>query len=188
MEKSSCAFTGHRPLKFPWRYDETDSRCVILKSVLTEQIKALAEAGVTEFLSGMAEGTDVWCAEIVLELRKDNPALKLHCVLPCEGQSDYWSAEAQKRYRDILKQADQITYVNRKYTESCMLERNHWLVDHAGRLLAVYNGEYRGGTAATIRYAQKAKREIRVINPITFQIVRADENAETLDEQKSRAH
>ena len=171
MEKLSCAFTGHRPLKFPWRYDETDSRCVILKSVLTEQIKALAEAGVTEFLSGMAEGTDVWCAEIVLELRKDNPALKLHCVLPCEEQADYWSTEAQKRYHDVVRQADQITSVNRKYTKSCMLERNHWLVDHAGRLLAVYNGEYRGGTAATIRYAQKAKRKIIIINPVTRQIV-----------------
>lgn len=171
MEKTTCAFTGHRPIKFPWRYNETDSRCVMLKSMLTEQIKVLVKAGVTEFLSGMAEGTDVWCAEIVLELRKDNPALKLHCVLPCEGQAKFWSTEAQNRYCDILKQADQITYVNRKYTKSCMLERNHWLVDHAAFLLAVYNGEYRGGTAATIRYAQKAQRKIIVINPSTCQIV-----------------
>ena len=32
----SCAFTGHRPQKFPWRYDETDRRCVALKAKLTE--------------------------------------------------------------------------------------------------------------------------------------------------------
>ena len=29
--KKSCAFSGHRPKKFPWGYDEADSRCVELK-------------------------------------------------------------------------------------------------------------------------------------------------------------
>lgn len=48
-----------------------------------------------------------------------------------------------------------------------MLERNRFLVDYAAILLAVYNGERRIGTAATLRYAQKMGREIIVINPIT---------------------
>lgn len=30
MRRKSCAFTGHRPQKFSWRYDETDERCVKL--------------------------------------------------------------------------------------------------------------------------------------------------------------
>ncbi len=33
-----------------------------------------------------------------------------------------------------------------------MLDRNRFLVDHAAALLVVYNGERRGGTAATMRY------------------------------------
>lgn len=36
-----CAFTGHRPKKFPWKYDEKDKRCLALKSVLTEGASAL---------------------------------------------------------------------------------------------------------------------------------------------------
>ncbi len=36
-----------------------------------------------------------------------------------------------------------------------------------GILLAVYNGEKRGGTAATVRYALKAKRKIIYIIPDT---------------------
>ena len=58
MPSKCCAFTGHRPSKFPWRYNEEDRRYVALKAVLTEQIAALAKAGVTDFFSGMAEGTD----------------------------------------------------------------------------------------------------------------------------------
>ena len=164
--KTAAAFTGHRPQKFPWRYDELDPRCVALKAVLTEQITALADAGITQFLSGMAEGTDVWSALSVLALQEKNPKVKLHCILPCREQADKWTASSQDLYRSILERADSIVYVSRTYHKNCMLERNRFLVDHASALLA-YNGERRGGTAATMRYAQKLGREIIVIDPIT---------------------
>lgn len=165
--KTAVAFTGHRPRKFPWRYDELDPRCVALKAVLTEQITALADAGITQFLSGMAEGADVWSALSVLALQEKNPKVKLHCILPCREQADKWTASSQDLYRSILERADSIVYVSRAYHKNCMLERNRFLVDHASALLAVYNGEWRGGTAATMRYAQKLGREIIVIDPIT---------------------
>lgn len=164
---TSCAFTGHRPAKFPWKYDEKDPRCVELKAVLARQIEKLAAAGVTDFYTGMALGVDTWAAIAVLDLRKRNPAIKLRCVLPCEGQETKWSTSAQILYKDILGDADSVEYVKRTYDRKCMLERNQRLVDSAALLLAVYNGEKRGGTAATVRYAQKAGREILVIDPIT---------------------
>ena len=86
-------------------------------------------------------------------------------ILPHEGQADGWSVSAQERYRSILRQADSLEYVNREYYEGCMLDRNRRLVESAGLLLAVYNGERRGGTAATVRYAQKLGREIIVLDP-----------------------
>ena len=165
-----CAFTGHRPAKFPWKYDENDPRCVELKAVLARQIEKLAAAGVTDFFTGMALGVDTWAAIAVLDLRERNPAIKFHCVLPCEGQEAKWSTSAQVRYRDILREADSVEYVKRTYDRKCMLERNQRLVDSAALLLAVYNGEKRGGTAATVRYAQKAGREIIVIDPITLSV------------------
>ena len=167
MLENCCAFTGHRPRKFPWKYDEADSRCVALKAVLAEQITALVDAGFTQFLSGMAEATDTWSALSVLSLREKNPAIKLHCILPCKEQADKWSASSRDLYHSILDRADSIVYVSRTYYKNCMLDRNRFLVDHAAALLAVYNGERRGGTAATMRYAQKVGREIIVIDPIT---------------------
>ena len=143
-----------------------DSRCVELKAVLAEQITALVNAGFTQFLSGMAEATDTWSALSVLDLREKNPAIKLHCILPCKEQADKWSASSRDLYHSILDRADSIVYVSRAYHKNCMLDRNRFLIDHAA-LLAVYNGERRGGTAATMRYAQKMGREIIVIDPIT---------------------
>ena len=120
----------------------------------------------------MAEGTDTYCAQIVLDLRRKNPALNLHCVLPCEGQADRWSDSARERYHMIVARADFVDYVSRKYYDGCMLARNRRLVDQAGILLAVYNGERRGGTAATVRYARKAGREIIMIEPCSLALGR----------------
>ena len=167
MNPLTCAFTGHRPKKFPWGYDESDARCVALKNALAEQIKRLVEKGTTQFMSGMAEGTDTWAALSVLALRSKNKAIKLHCVLPCRDQADKWSPSAQEQYRSILGCADSIVHVSHADHNDCMLERNRFLVDHSDILLAVYNGERRGGTAATVRYAQRSGREILILDPVT---------------------
>ena len=77
MDLCSCAFTGHRPKSLPWRYNESSPDCTMLKDVLAEQIKTLADDGVTGFISGMAQGVDLWAAQILIDLRKKNPAIKL---------------------------------------------------------------------------------------------------------------
>ncbi len=165
MVERCCAFTGHRPKKFPWGYNEADTRCAGLKSSLGKEIDKLVKAGYTDFFSGMAEGADTWAALAVLALKKENPALKLHCILPCKGQADRWSASARELYFSILTQADEVVYVSQEYSEGCMLKRNRYLVDHAACLLAVYNNERRGGTAMTVRYAEKLGRRIIVLDP-----------------------
>lgn len=165
MIEKCCAFTGHRPKKFPWGYNESDARCVALKEALMEQIVKLVNTGYTDFFSGMAEGVDTWATLAVLALKKENPALKLHCVLPYEGQADQWSASARELYFSILAQADSVVYISREYSKDCMLKRNRYLVDHTACLLAVYNGEWRGGTAMTVRYARKLGREVIILDP-----------------------
>lgn len=174
MLTKCCAFTGHRPGKLPWRYNEADSRCVALKAVLAEQIAALVNTGFTQFLSGMAEAVDTWSALSVLALREKNPAIKLHCILPCKEQADKWAASSRELYRSILDRADSIVYVSRIYHKDCMLDRNRFLVDHAATLLAVYNGERRGGTAATVRYAQRMGRKIIMIDPLTQALTQSE--------------
>ena len=170
MLDNCCAFTGHRPHKFPWKYNESDERCAALKAALTGQITRLVDAGVTDFYSGGADGVDCWAALSVLELRKKNPALRLHCILPHKGQADKWSDSAQDRYHSILKQSDSIEYVSHDYYDGCMIDRNHRLVEATGQLLAVYNGERRGGTAATVRYVRKLRRKVVILDPISLTV------------------
>ena len=170
MKETACAFTGHRPKSFPWKYKETAPDCVLLKETLAAQIRLLADSGVTDWLSGMALGVDLWCAQIVLSLKEKNPALRLHCILPCEGQEVKWPKAEQEQYHSILKRADEVVYVSRDYHPDCMLERNRYMVDRASILLAVYNGTRRSGTGMTVNYADAKHRMITIINPITREV------------------
>ena len=167
MTEIACAITGHRPKSFPWKYNETAPDCVLLKETLAAQIRLLADSGVTDWLSGMALGVDLWCAQIVLSLKEKNPALRLHCILPREGQEVKWPKAEQEQYHSILKRADEVVYVSRDYHPDCMLERNRYMVDRASILLAVYNGTYRSGTAMTVRYAKEQGTKIMIIDPIS---------------------
>ena len=162
-----CAFTGHRPGSFPWKYDETAPACIMLKEVLAEQIKALADEGVTGFISGMAQGVDIWAAQIVLDLKKKYPMLKLSCALPCDNQEKMWPDPVQKQYHSILEQAHKVVRVGREYTKECMYARNRYMVDHANILLAVYNGKRRSGTGMTVSYAEEKHRRIIKIDPLS---------------------
>ncbi|MBQ9346508.1 MAG: DUF1273 family protein [Oscillibacter sp.] len=130
----------------------------------------MVEAGFTDFLSGMALGVDQWAAASVLELRENNPVIKLHCILPCKAQADGWTASERDAYRTILNEADSVVYVNREKIRDCMLVRNRFMIDHASLVLAVYNGEKRGGTASTVRYARKVGRDVWILNPTTLRI------------------
>lgn len=65
-----CAFTGHRPQNLPFRFNETDERCLRLKAELRKLIVQMIEQkNVTHFISGMALGIDTYAAEIVLDLK-----------------------------------------------------------------------------------------------------------------------
>ena len=184
MIEATCAFTGHRPKSFPWGYNESALGCILLKEVLAAQIFTLAEQGVTDFLSGMAQGVDLWCAQIVLDLRKTNSALKLHAILPCEGHERKWTASAQEHYCSILAQANEVIYVGQEYSRNCMLKRNRYLVDHSSILLAVYNGAYRSGTGMTVRYAQRLKKELYILDPVTRDITHEPANADAVSSKK----
>lgn len=176
----TCAFTGHRPKKFPWRYEESNPECMQLKQVLFHQIDQLVDLGIVHFLSGMAQGVDIWAALHVLTLRKQNPALKLHCILPCKSQAGDWNVSAKQLHHSILEHADSIVYVNREYGKDCMLQRNQFLVSHSDLLLAVYNGEPHGGTTATVRYAKKQNLDILILHPLTQKITYEKEGVKDL--------
>ena len=109
----TCAFTGHRPKGLG--YPESDGRCAALKEKLRSLIiRMIEEEGVTHFISGMAQGVDMYTAEIVLELKKQYPQITLECAIPYERQAAYWSEPLRNRYFSIAERCDQETMLQRQ--------------------------------------------------------------------------
>ena len=72
---------------------------------------------------------------------------------PYDGFERGWSQEWQKAHREILA-AGFVKYVCEGYSLTCFQIRNEWMVNHAARAIAVFNGE-KSGTKNTIDYAVK---------------------------------
>lgn len=169
--RKACAFTGHRSMRFSFGFDEEDERCLHLKLAIAQEIRKLIESGVSLFYTGMDRGADQWAAEIVLNMKWQYPNVQLIAVLPCETQANKWSAEQRERYFDMLAMCDDVMTLRAHYTPKCMLERNRYMVDQAEYLMAVYDGNPKGDTAYTIRYAHEKNRQIIIIHPDTMEIV-----------------
>lgn len=155
----SCCFTGHRPQKLPWGYDELDPRCIEFKNKLSAVIYAVYESGIKHFICGMALGCDMYCAEAVIELKKRFADITLEAAVPYDGQEVKWAQSSQKRYRSILMKCDKTTLIQDAYSPGCMMMRNKYMVDNSNVLIACYNGSS-GGTWNTVKYAMERDTEI----------------------------
>ena len=140
-------FTGHRPEKL------TRDRQSIQTELETVIHEAIAD-GLFVFITGMARGTDIWAAQIVLKLRQDGYPVKLICACPYDGFETRWDADWQRQYHEVRNAADLIKYLCASYHSACFQYRNEWMVNHAARVIAVFNGR-QSGTKNTIDYAKK---------------------------------
>ena len=162
--EKTCCFTGHRPDKLPWGEDEDDPRCLRLKKAVAQAVEDAYVSGIRHFISGMARGVDLYCAEAVLALRETEPDILLECARPCETQADSWPEREQARYRSILDRCDLETLVQHRYDRFCMMRRNRYMADRSGRIVAVYNGVPKGGTYQTLAYAMKKGLDVCIID------------------------
>lgn len=158
-----CCFTGHRPKQLTWGKNEAHSDCIKAKALIEEAINEAIKDGYTDFYCGMALGADTYFAECIIKIKKNGEDIRLHAAIPCPQQEESWSKENIKRYNEILCQCDSKTIINPIYTRTCMLSRNRFMVENSMRVIALWNGEFNGGTGYTVRYAQSKKRELCII-------------------------
>ena len=159
-----CAFTGYRPAKLPFGYDEECPLALDFRKRLRETIEILILQGYRHFISGGAQGMDIMAAETVLDLQKRYPDVTLEMAIPFEGQAGRWPESYRARWRRCVESADVVTVLSHEYTKSCLFARNRYLVTQADLLLACYDGK-EGGTKHTVEYAQCSGRPVCLIPP-----------------------
>lgn len=140
IKEKTCAFTGHRIL--PKNFDT---------SFLERVINRTIEIGYDTFLVGMAVGFDTIVFNL-LEKVRINSGIKIVACVPCNNQDLKFSLAQKKEYKKMLDSADYKIILTDKYTPTCMMERNKFMVDNSSILICYVTKNY-GGSYATKKYA-----------------------------------
>lgn len=156
FEQPACCFSGHRKIE--------SSLILPIEAKLRYEICRLIDMGVYNYLAGGAVGFDTIAALTVLSIKKGyNDNIKLHLALPCRNQHQYFSEEQKRIYNYIAENADSITYCSDAYFDGVMQMRDRFMVDNSCWCICYLDttGESKGGgTAYTVKYAQKKNLEI----------------------------
>lgn len=145
----TVCFSGHRAERLPWRYNERDPRCTLLKQRIEEEILLSYRLGYRFFLSGMATGFDTYAAEAVIKLAAEYPDMRLVAVYP-------YGAAPDARRAKIESRAYAVVSVCESYVPSCFKKRNEFMVDNSSRLICGFSGDMRSGTGSTLLRAVRA--------------------------------
>lgn len=156
LRKHRCCFTGHRPGKLTIPE-------VRLAALLEVEIRKAVDQEFTTFITGMAKGTDLIAAEIVLRLREEDPRLRLVAALPYPNFGRRWGDSWSERFQRVLSAADQIECVCPCSSWVSYQLRNEWMVNHSALVIAAFNGES-GGTKNTLDFARKQRVPCVVID------------------------
>ena len=156
--ENTCCFTGPRSPRLPQSGNESSPEIIELKRELLSSVSDAYYEGFRFFMSGMAEGFDLFAAETVLDMKNDFEGICLVAVLPYPEAKIRHSSEINARIEKILAKADLVLSVNEFYFSGCELLRNRYMVDHSSRIIGYYNG-LSNGTAHCWGYALEKKLE-----------------------------
>lgn len=168
-----CCFTGYRPQKLPYLKNSFCKEYQRLSLTLTECIRAAITLGYDYFISGFAEGVDLMAAEAVLELKQEGYEIKLEAAIPSPRQTEGWDELSRGIYSMLLNQADRHICTSKADDAYSCLRRDEYMVKESDLVIAVFDGQ-KGGTAYTIDYARKKKRNLWIIDPITLEITKEE--------------
>lgn len=144
------AATGHRP--------EAIGGYGILPQLEDFVFRTLQQLDPEYAIVGMALGFDT--AVCMGCVRLDIP---FTAAIPFKGQESIWPKEAQRTYHNLLEHAAKVVVVCEGGFEAWKLQRrNQWMCDRATDLLALYNGNPRGGTYNCLKYARS--KSLPVVN------------------------
>lgn len=144
--RKGLGFTGHRVQRLGRTYDAATENALI----------KLAEAVISKrspevVISGMALGWDQAVAKASIHLR-----VPLLAAVPFPGQEARWKKREIEDYEDLLLKADHVFYVSEEgYSVEKLFLRNEFIVLHSSEIIALWDGEKRGGTWGAIQMAKE---------------------------------
>ena len=145
----TCCFSGHRMNRIGVK-SENEPLCRTVKQSLRDEIKRAADDGFVNFITGMADGIDIWAAEEVIDLfYLQNNSVRLYAAVPYLGHEKKHLLCSRERYDDIILCCEEVFVICESYSKDCFARRNSFMVQKSDFLICYFDGKKTGGTFLT---------------------------------------
>lgn len=180
IRSQTLCFTGHRQSKITaYRNDRRFERLTLMtvRLMLNRYIDIAAEEGYRTFISGLAEGIDLWAADYVIKKREFDPDIKLVGAMPFLKHGFRHSPLWKKSLAAIETNADYLLTVNpdpdamysyhgNREMKNVYRTRNCFMVDKSSAVIAYCDkDQLYTGTRQTINYAYRTGRKVYCFGP-----------------------
>ncbi|WP_257352154.1 DUF1273 domain-containing protein [Pseudalkalibacillus decolorationis] len=146
-----------------------------IQGILKRRLVALIEEGLEWVVIGGQQGTELWTAEVVLDLKELYPELKLAVLTPFQDQDKRWKEPVQEYYREIISKADFVESVSKRpYEHPGQLQaHNQFLIEKTNGLILFYDNDQQGSPKyyleAALKY-QEAGNEYPILSVSFFDV------------------
>lgn len=153
--------TGYRSYEMGV-FKEDDPKVAVIKNVLKKRLVEYLEEGLEWVLTGGNLGVEIWAAQVALELKTEYPDLKVGIIFPFLEFGNQWKENNQALLQGVKTGVDFVEATSHKPYENPQQLRNHthFLLEHTGGVLMVYDEEFPGKSQYFLKDAENFSTKI----------------------------
>lgn len=115
--KKGCAILGPSWTSLPFKQNEEEPACKMLKLILSSMISDLVSQGIRDFYTTCEYGTPLWAGEIVMNMNRFSPC-RLHIIMPYEEQATDWPESVRDRFFELHAKAEDVIIIEGRKSEN----------------------------------------------------------------------
>jgi len=162
--------SGYKPFEIGI-FKKDHPSVLFIKAAIKKFLLPMIEDGLEWVLISGQLGVELWAAEVIFEIQKEFPNLKLAVITPFLEQEASWNETNREWYESVLAGADYIDSVSKKGYEKPWQFRlkNQFFIEKSDGLLLLYDHEKEGSPKYLYELAiQYQKNHAFSIDLITF--------------------
>lgn len=168
-------------------YDSKHQGIPYIKKALANRLAPLIEEGLEWVITPGQYGVDLWACEVVLELKRQYPELKLGIITAHAAPEEKWKEEKQNEYRRIIAGADYYGAVsNAPYEGSWQFRaRDDLLFRKSDGILLFYDEDAADSSA---KFTKERALKLHAEGDYELYLMHAEEIQNIADEESQRGY
>lgn len=162
-------------------FDDKHPGINFIKKALEDRFVELVDNGLEWIIISGQLGVELWTAEVVIEMKKTYPQLKLAIITPFIEQNKNWNEANRAKYETLLSHADyKVSLTSIPYEAPWQfIEKDKFLMRNSDGMLIVYDEENEGSPKfikrSADRFAEKSDYIVLTITADDLQIIAEEE-------------